>query len=136
MTAFLLLTHGAYATGIISGAEMVVGSLQDTYHLSLTEEGIDSFRELLYETLERIQKEYQEIIILTDIANATPYNEAYRYVLSEGKKNTHLVAGINLPIFIEMYLSITGSETPETKKCLSDAIWYGKEAIELVDFNV
>ena len=63
-----------------ASCEMIIGQKENLYTCSLTEEGVDNFRVHLVAIIEKLEKEYKEVIIVTDIPNATPYNECCRYI--------------------------------------------------------
>lgn len=74
--------------------------------VSLTDAGIQDFVERLTDQLAKFASD--EVLILTDIKGGTPYNEAYKYYLSN-EKRVRVVAGMNLPMVIELGLSLSNS---------------------------
>ena len=61
----------------------------------------NEFRHKLEERLSQIEAIYDDIIIVTDIPNATPYNECCRYILSH-QSSAKLLSGMNLAMVIEL----------------------------------
>lgn len=81
MKGLLLVTHSNMCQGIKESCEMIVGNQNNMKTVSLKEEGVEIFKNELESTLNDMLKMYSDIIILTDIPNATPYNECYRFKL-------------------------------------------------------
>ena len=101
MKGILLVTHGSLCQGIYESCEMIIGEKENIYTLSLDEEGVELFRHKLEERLSQIEAIYDDIIIVTDIPNATPYNECCRYILSH-QSSAKLLSGMNLAMVIEL----------------------------------
>lgn len=101
MKGILLVTHGPLCQGIYESCQMIVGEKENMSTLSLGEEGIELFRHQLEERLDWMEKEYEDVIIVTDIPNATPYNECCRYILSH-QSQSQLLSGMNLAMVIEL----------------------------------
>ncbi len=112
MKAILLVTHSTMCQGVKESCEMIIGEKENIYTCSLTEEGVDIFRNQLADVIEKLIKEYESVIIVTDIPNATPYNECYRYYLGHKDSNISLISGMNLAMVIELaILSSLGMDT-------------------------
>lgn len=127
MKAILLVTHSIMCEGVKKSCEMIIGEKDNIYTCSLLEEGVDDFRIRLTETLEKIKEQYNEIIIVTDIPNATPYNECYRYILSHKKSNICLISGMNLAMVIE--LGMLSTLDMELEQLMNQVIETGKLSI-------
>lgn len=101
MRKFLIATHGAFASGIKSSLEIITGTFEqvktiDAYGSSeiTIEEEMDSVLSLLGVE--------DELIILTDLAGGSVTN---RILMKSRQSNIHLVAGLNLPLLIEVVLA-------------------------------
>lgn len=101
MKGILLVTHGSLAQGIYESSQMIVGEQDNIFTLSLGEEGVEIFRHQLEERLVEMEAMYEDVIIVTDIPNATPYNECCRYLLSH-QSTSRLISGMNLTMVIEL----------------------------------
>lgn len=101
MKGILLVTHGSLAQGIYESSQMIVGEQDNIFTLSLGEEGVEIFRHQLEERLIEMEAMYEDVIIVTDIPNATPYNECCRYLLSH-QSTSRLISGMNLTMVIEL----------------------------------
>ncbi|MBO0452319.1 MULTISPECIES: PTS sugar transporter subunit IIA [Enterococcus] len=103
----LLLSHGELCQGLISSYQMIAGENKDIAAVSLTDTGIQDFSERLNKVLTGLEAE--DVLILTDIKGGTPYNEAYKYYLSN-ENRVQLVAGMNLPMVIEAGLNLSNKD--------------------------
>lgn len=91
---------------ILDSYQMIAGENKNIVAVSLTDAGIQDFVERLTDQLAKFASD--EVLILTDIKGGTPYNEAYKYYLSNDKR-VRVVAGMNLPMVIELGLSLSNS---------------------------
>ena len=102
----LIESHGEFCNGILDSYQMIAGENKNIVAVSLTDAGIQDFVERLTDQLAKFASD--EVLILTDIKGGTPYNEAYKYYLSN-EKRVRVVAGMNLPMVIELGLSLSNS---------------------------
>lgn len=107
---------------------MIVGPQSDIATIPLTDKGIDNFRTKVIKTMDDFGKKYQYVIVLTDFKNATPYNEAYRYILANNDKRFFLISGVNLPLLVELVLKRPYMK--EINGFVKDLIDIGRSAIE------
>ena len=112
MLGIILVSHGAMAQGMKESCEMIAGKQPKVQVLALTEEGIDLFERSLSSLLNEMKKKYKDILILTDLVNATPFLQAYRLISKE--KNIKLVSGMNLPTLLAFVLSPENYDDFET----------------------
>ena len=88
----LIVSHGEFCNGILDSYQMIAGENKNIVAVSLTDAGIQDFVERLTDQL----------------AKFASYNEAYKYYLSN-EKRVRVVAGMNLPMVIELGLSLSNS---------------------------
>lgn len=93
----LLVSHGHLASGIITSFEMIAGEQKKIDFIELDDTGVENFRKKLKKYL----KNKSDVLILADMAGGTPYNESFKYFLSNSK-NIQLVSGLNLPMLLEI----------------------------------
>jgi mannose PTS system EIIA component len=94
----LVTSHKNFAQGIISALEFIAGTSNKLISLELDDDGIGSYHKRLNELL---NKEKEQILILTDLRGGTPYNEAFKYYLEHSKK-VRVISGLNLPMLLEL----------------------------------
>ncbi len=127
MKGILLVSHSTICYGAKESCEMIVGKQENIETMSLTEEGVEIFREKLENLLENMFTKYLEVIILTDIPNATPFNECYRYKLSHKERNITILSGMNLAMLIE--LAMFSSLDMDTEDMAAQVVETGKNSI-------
>ena len=120
----VLTSHGSFCEGILDSYRMIAGDSKNIYTISLTDSGIKDYSERLNKLLADFKSE--EILILTDIKGGTPYNEAYKYYLSNVEK-VKVVSGMNLPMVIEAGLNLSVCTINDLFKL---AIENGRDGIE------
>jgi len=103
MVGIILVSHGLMAQGMKQSCEMIAGKRENIHALALTEEGIVPFENKLIQLLTKLKSEYKDILILTDLVNATPFLQAYR--LTSEDKRIKLVSGMNLPTLLAFALT-------------------------------
>lgn len=97
---FLLVTHGFFGEELKRSAEMIMGPLEDTYCLSLTE-GMEP-SELQRQMAHILKDAPDNSIILTDLFGGTPSSIAATFAFT---KNYSVICGLNLPMLIEAVMS-------------------------------
>lgn len=103
MISLIICSHHDLAESLIKSAEMIIGETDICTAIAL--QPTDDIIALS----ERIKAQYEiEVtqgrtpIILTDIPNASPYNAAI--FAMEAYPDTPIVAGVNLPLVLELIL--------------------------------
>lgn len=103
MVGIILVSHGLMAQGMKQSCEMIAGKRENIHALALTEEGIVPFENKLSQLVTKLKSQYKDILILTDLVNATPFLQAYR--LTSKDKRIKLVSGMNLPTLLAFALA-------------------------------
>jgi mannose/fructose-specific phosphotransferase system component IIA len=101
MRKFLIATHGAFAQGVKSALDIIIGPDAPVFVLQAYLDGNASIEPELIE-LFREMKPGDEWIIFTDLLGGSVNNQVLRYALLD---RVHLVSGFNLPLLIEVILS-------------------------------
>jgi len=103
MRKFLIATHGTFASGIKSSLEIIVPGTRDDqiYTIDAYGSGEVTIEEEIDAVLNQLGVE-DELIILTDLAGGSVTN---RILMKSRQSNIHLVAGLNLPLLIEVVLA-------------------------------
>ena len=96
MTDLVLLSHGNFCKGIKEGAEMILGPQKNIHTIDLKEgESPEHFQTRFLNLTGSLEK----FVVFTDILGGTPYNVAYKSLLSSENK-FELYTGMNLPMII------------------------------------
>ncbi|WP_183556979.1 PTS sugar transporter subunit IIA [Mucilaginibacter sp. SP1R1] len=106
MRKFLIATHGAFAKGINSSLDMIIGQ---TDHVFLIQAYLDeqiTVEDELAAVLTHVNTN-DELVIFTDLLGGSVNNIMMREAL---RQNVHIVSGFNLPLVIEIILG--DADTP------------------------
>lgn len=104
MIGMIVTGHGFFATGITSALKLLVGEPEQYEAVDFEpEDSIDMLTEKLKAAVDRL-KDCEGILLLTDLRGGSPYNVASRLCMAE-KEGLEVVAGTNLPMLIEVYMS-------------------------------
>lgn len=101
---YIFASHGTLAKGILSSVELILGRqanvetlcayINEDFNLSLE--------------VNRLLDSYSvedEVIVLTDIFGGSVNNEFIQQI-GAGKKNIHLISGVNLPLVIDLIVTL------------------------------
>ena len=101
MRKFLIASHGTFASGIKSSLEIIAGTCDQVFTLDAYVNEEITIEEELDAVLSQLA-EADELIIFTDLAGGSVTN---RILIKSQQSNIHLVAGLNLPMLIEVVLA-------------------------------
>ena len=108
MTDLVLLSHGTFCKGIKEGAEMILGPQKSIHTIDLKEgESPEHFQTRFLNLTGSLEK----FVVFTDILGGTPYNVAYKSLLSSENK-FELYTGMNLPMIISYVNAQLVSSSP------------------------
>ncbi|BBM21109.1 PTS mannose transporter subunit IIA [Lactobacillus pentosus] len=102
MLAFVVVSHGSFARGIVDSSYMIFGK-QDkvqTVTFQLDEEP-SILTEKLMAAVDRFDADDQ-VLFMVDLWGGSPFNAASR-IVAEHTDRMGLVTGLNLPMLIEAY---------------------------------
>jgi fructoselysine/glucoselysine PTS system EIIA component len=123
---FLIATHGAFAKGIKSSLDIIIGPMENVY---LIQAYIDENKTIETDLADIIGNAHEddEWVIFTDLLGGSITNQVLQYT-SGG--NAHVVAGFNLPVLIEVLMADTDSPIGEV---IEQAITNAKEQLVYVN---
>lgn len=99
----ILASHGRFASGILHSLELICGNKQSVIAIDCyVHEAFDLT--VTVDTLMETYKEH-EMIVITDIFGGSVNNEFLRYIK---QPNFYLIAGLNLPLLIELTTQLQG----------------------------
>jgi mannose/fructose/sorbose-specific phosphotransferase system IIA component len=123
MINIVIVSHADLGDALIRAAEMIAGSAEGLYSVSLLpEDSPETFGEKLETALQEIEEE--ETLVLIDLFGGTPYNVAARQVL---KENVECVTGANLPMLLELIMSRDEGSLTELAASIAQA---GQESVK------
>lgn len=121
---FIITGHGHFATGLLTSVKLITG-MESNFKAIDFEESMSSedLNKRLKTIIDRTARS-ESIIIFTDIAGGTPFNQSV--LLKKERNNIQVVAGTNLPILVEAALS----PKEKSESFLSDILISGKSSIK------
>jgi mannose/fructose-specific phosphotransferase system component IIA len=126
MRKFLIATHGAFAKGIRSSLDMIIGETDNVFLIQAYLDDNISVEDELAAVLSNITAD-DELVIFTDLLGGSVNNIMMREAL---KQNVHIVSGFNLPLLIEIIMGDAGTPVIEV---IEEAIANAKEQMVYVN---
>lgn len=127
---FLIVSHGALASGFRSALELITGAVGNVIILqAYLEENVP-----VEEDLARLLQgagAMEEWVVFTDLLGGSITNQVIRVMADlPGRDAVHIVAGVNLPLVIEVVLG--DPETP-VATLLNEAVGRAREQLVYVN---
>jgi len=95
----VIVTHGNFATELVSAAETIVGDIRHVTAVSIGwHDDVNIAREEISRAIERVN-EGAGVLVLTDMFGGTPTNIACTFL---GQAPIEVVTGVNLPMIIRL----------------------------------
>ncbi|MBU3104724.1 PTS galactosamine/N-acetylgalactosamine transporter subunit IIA [Clostridium gasigenes] len=126
MVGIIVTGHGKFATGLISSMELIAGAQENVIGVDFLEEDTTESLEKMIE--EAINKLGDEVLVLSDLAGASPFRAAAGLSQKIKGKNIEVIAGTNLGMLLEVSLCRTGMCSLDLLRMAVDA---GKSAIKI-----
>lgn len=105
MRKVLLMSHGKFAEGIYETVKMLIGDYENIFvysaYLKNDNESIPDF--IKKHCVDK--DEDDEVIILTDLIGGSVTNTCITEVLEKKYPNVYIIAGMNLPLVLEILLA-------------------------------
>lgn len=114
-----LAGHGAMAPGLVSAADVIIGPQEACVAVALAEDDSpERFQERLAAAVEDVD-EGAGVLVLADLPGATPFSAAAR--LAHERPAVEVVAGVNLPMLLEVLMQRDGHSLAETAATAAEA---------------
>ena len=111
---FLIASHGAFSAGIRSALEMITGEQERLYVIEGYVNGNQSMEAEIREVI-RMVEGGGELIVFTDLLGGSVTNQVIRVAAGSGAgSRVHVLAGMNLPLLIEIMMADGGTPLKET----------------------
>lgn len=116
MRQYILASHGGFSKGIYESIKIIVGEQPNVHIVSAFIDGNNDLEKLVKEVLQAIDKD-DEIIVCSDVFGGSVNNEFMKQL---GKrKNLYLITGMNLPLLMQLFLSVE----EDTEKMIKDIVY-------------
>lgn len=107
MVGLVVVTHGAFAEGLVNAASMIAGETAALKTVALMQtDAVDGLEERVSAALKEVDQG-EGVLILVDMLGASPFNVCGR--LAAERDDVELVTGVNLPMLLEVSLSRDGA---------------------------
>ena len=131
MVDIIVAAHGTLAAGLKDAAGLIVGEPRSLQCMSLRNG--DSIETFIQDMKKLAGKAEHDVLILTDLLGASPYNGAAQTISRIREKNIVCVSGVNLPMVIEAVLKAEEMEAEELADYLTTS---GKEGIQKLSLHM
>ncbi|MGX6978555.1 PTS sugar transporter subunit IIA [Vagococcus elongatus] len=112
MIGCVITGHGDFSLGMLDGLEMIAGSQAEIKAIPFLEQSsLEEYENQLIASIESMQKECSEIIIMTDLLGGTPFNISM--LVKEKFEKVEVLSGTNLPVLLEFAGSRLGNSNIE-----------------------
>ena len=112
MIGLLVSGHGNFATGLASSLKLLAGEQANAKFVDFDGQSGDDLKVKIAETLETM-KEYDGVLVLTDLPGGTPYNKSVELKLEKAAEQTiEVMAGTNLPLLLTCATMSGAFESP------------------------
>ncbi|MFC6180277.1 PTS sugar transporter subunit IIA [Lactiplantibacillus daowaiensis] len=102
MLAFIVVSHGEFAKGVVNSSYMIFGQQQKVQTVTFElDEGPEDLAKKLDAALATFD-DNDEVLFLVDLWGGSPFNAASR-IVAEHADRMGLITGLNLPMLIEAY---------------------------------
>lgn len=124
MIQVLVATHGLLAEGLCSAAKVIMGPVDQLDYMGLTLD--DSIEEYTEKLINHCKDSKGDVLILTDLQGASPYNASARAISEVKDKTIITLTGVNLPMLLE---GLIKRESFEIEELADELMNVGKQAI-------
>ncbi len=124
----VVATHGCFGEELVRSAEMIIGATENVHTLSLLPE--KSFEDFYAEARNVFETIEGPTIALVDLFGGTPSNVLTALTRQYGHK---VLSGVNLPLFIDLYMKGITAETIDLEKIVSESFTVFNESMILTN---
>ncbi|SFQ94996.1 MULTISPECIES: PTS sugar transporter subunit IIA [unclassified Enterobacter] len=120
---YIFASHGTFATGILNSVELILGKQNNIHTLCAYIGDNDDLTEQVNHLMASFPAQ-DELVVITDIFAGSVNNEFIRFITRPG---FHLIAGLNLPLIIEMLIAPQDEALP---LLITDSLSNARESIQ------
>ncbi|WP_294604603.1 PTS sugar transporter subunit IIA [uncultured Lactobacillus sp.] len=122
----LCMSHGTMAQGVVQSAKMIVGDVKFLDYINAYVDGNDDIEDKIVDYLNKNRG--QTIIVCTDIFGGSVNNNWMKYLNKES--NLYLIAGLSLPLIIDLVLKIEQKSQDNINKIIKRSIKSAKDSVK------
>lgn len=134
MYKIVIVGHGSFPSGIKGAVDFIIGSNDNVIALDLNNVRT---HEVFERELKEILDTEERVIILADLTGGAPHQISSRLILESGKKDQHVISGINLSLAIDIAATVCASDIgkEEINDILVTAVNDAKSMMVLINNN-
>lgn len=131
MKNIVLVTHGEFATGIVTSLELVYGKSENLE--TVTIHSSETLKEIIKNIQDKITGFNNNLptVIITDISGGSTTQAALEILSSN--ENTYLLTGLSLGLLLEVVLADMTDSDEENKEILREIIENTRQTINFVN---
>jgi PTS system mannose-specific IIA component/PTS system mannose-specific IIB component len=130
VTGLIIATHGMFSEELLKSSEMIFGSQENVGCITFKPgEGVENLVGKYNKLIEELDCE-DGVLFMVDLFGGSPFNAAS--ILAMKNDKMEMVAGVNLPMLLEVFGSREFSSLSELLVIAQDA---GKESIKVLKKN-
>ena len=131
MKNIVLVTHGEFATGIVTSLELVYGKSENLE--TVTIHSSETLKEIIKNIQDKITGFNNNLptVIITDIAGGSTTQAALEILSSN--ENTYLLTGLSLGLLLDVVLADMTDSDEENKEILREIIENTRQTINFVN---
>ena len=131
MKNIVLVTHGEFATGIVTSLELVYGKSENLE--TVTIHSSETLKEIIKNIQDKITGFNNNLptVIITEIAGGSTTQAALEILSSN--ENTYLLTGLSLGLLLEVVLADMTDSDEENKEILREIIENTRQTINFVN---
>ncbi|MEE6031839.1 PTS mannose transporter subunit IIAB [Avibacterium paragallinarum] len=129
--AIIIATHGVAAEQLLKTTEMLIGEQENVATIDFVPgENAETIMAKYQEKLSTTLSHCDEVLFLVDTWGGSPFNAANR--VSEGKDNTDIVTGVNVPMLVETFMA--RDDGPSLQELVAIALETGRTGVRALRY--
>ena len=111
MVGLIVTGHGKFASGFEGSLKLLAGIPTGVSFVDFSGESGDELKVQLAEVMDTM-KEYDGVLVLSDLPGGTPYNKSVELKLERPDQNIEVMAGTNLPLLLACATMVEAFDAP------------------------
>ncbi len=128
MINLVVVSHGGLAEGLFDALSLIIGKQEGIAAVALREgDSIDELLDRIRGAVESVDQG-DGVLVFVDLIGASPFNVSAR--LTQERANVQVVAGVNLPMLLEVALQREGIELEQAVRLAKEAGQGGVKSLD------
>lgn len=133
MVAIIIGTHGNFSEELVCSSEMIFGKQSNVGYITFKQgEGLEELAAKYSVAMDQLYTD-DGVLFMVDLFGGSPYNAASMIALEN--ENMDVVTGVNLPMLIETFESMSFSNVQELKEIAITAGLASVKSLEDTEVN-